>query len=447
MNHQQPILLADAQNLQAERLPLLSAEQLLQMLTRHVGATVSLIGQDMRFGYVNASFAVWFGLTPQAMIGMSLREVYGEHNHEHYSPFVARALAGETLRYERKIRTPRGDDEWHSICLSPCTDNEGLIIGAISSALNVHQMTLQAEALRAANERLSSHIDNSPLAVLEMDAQFRLLRHSALALDLFGWHGHDVCGHTVLPLLGVEGHSNTALADSLARLASGQEQRNRAEAAHLKRDGNWVHCEWFNSALTNAAGQVTSIMALVQDTTERVQAAQQLRALAEQDSLTGLANRATFEARAQAAVTQAKSKGEWVCMIYIDLDGFKAVNDRHGHHAGDHVLRCTAQRLLGAVRSHDLVARLGGDEFVVLLDQDAQLSAVQDVAQRLLRTTMQTFVFERESIQIGASIGVACSLAHGAHAERLLNRADQAMYEAKRQGRNCIRYADRLDPR
>ncbi|HWH00174.1 MAG TPA: GGDEF domain-containing protein [Pilimelia sp.] len=165
-----------------------------------------------------------------------------------------------------------------------------------------------------------------------------------------------------------------------------------------------------------------------QERTER-----QLAHLAAHDALTGLANRRTFTERLEQVLRAAR--GALVC--YVDLDGFKAVNDGDGHEAGDAVLVAVADRLRAAVRSGDLVARLGGDEFAVLCPGAVPLAEATALADRLLAELARPVPYGGDELRVGASIGVAMADARprGADPRMLLRAADHAMYEAKRLGR------------
>jgi diguanylate cyclase (GGDEF)-like protein/PAS domain S-box-containing protein len=418
-----------------------SEHELLALLTHDVGATIAVIGRDLRFIYANASFAGWFGLTPERLVGVPISEIYGEHNHTRYMPFVERAMAGETLRYQRQVRNPAGLEEWHTVCLAPCRNAQGEIVGIATSALDVHTLQVTTEALRTANQRLSFHIENSPLAVIEMDSALRLTHCSSRAIELFGWHEAEVRGQSVLELLCSGGDAQAPLRAALDRLGRREESRNRSETRHTRTDGTLTHCDWFNSALTDAQGNMVSIMALVEDVTVRVQAAHQLRALAERDPLTGLYNRSVFQLRLEEALARARRSGTTVALLFIDLDGFKQVNDKLGHRAGDAVLCEVAKRLLGVVRETDTLARLGGDEFVILLDTEVINETVELLGQRILAALAAPFEIGNAQAAVGASIGVAMHPPLVNHADRLISRADEAMYEAKRAGKGCVRHA------
>ncbi|MFG6440152.1 diguanylate cyclase domain-containing protein [Roseateles sp. LKC17W] len=156
------------------------------------------------------------------------------------------------------------------------------------------------------------------------------------------------------------------------------------------------------------------------------------------DDLTGLPRRTLLLDRLQAACRQARRSGETSVLLFVDLDGFKQINDAHGHDAGDAVLRATAQRLVAGVRSSDSVARLGGDEFALLLPSAASLDAAERVADKLLASLAAPIPYNGELLQVGASIGMTLVDADAESPETLLRRADAAMYGAKRAGKGRV---------
>ena len=156
-----------------------------------------------------------------------------------------------------------------------------------------------------------------------------------------------------------------------------------------------------------------------------------LAALAMYDQLTGLPNRHLLEDRAEIAFARHRRKPEQNCAIlFLDLDGFKGINDIHGHKAGDAVLKAVADRASAVVRENDTVARWGGDEFIVLMD-DADQATLQPLIERL-RTAIETpVVFEGHALQVGVSIGLALCPAGDSTLDQVLKLADQKMYAEK----------------
>ncbi|HEU4950335.1 MAG TPA: GGDEF domain-containing protein, partial [Holophagaceae bacterium] len=167
---------------------------------------------------------------------------------------------------------------------------------------------------------------------------------------------------------------------------------------------------------------------------ERTRLFGRLSHLATHDPLTGLANRATLEDRLQSALARARRDGSGFGLVFLDIDGFKAVNDRLGHAAGDELLKLIANRLRQSVRESDLVARLGGDEFVVLLERIQQPDHAGPVVEKLRRALAAPSGLEGQTGPVTASLGIALYPRDAADEKELMRKADEAMYAAKQAG-------------
>ena len=153
------------------------------------------------------------------------------------------------------------------------------------------------------------------------------------------------------------------------------------------------------------------------------------------DSVTGLANRALFHDRLEHALDRTARSGLGVAVVYLDLDGFKMVNDSRGHEAGDQVLREVAARVTSAVRTLDTVSRLGGDEFAILIEESARvLDEAETVAERVLQSLTEPFIVDVQQIVLSASIGIAIGDV-SCTASSMMRDADVAMYKAKTTGK------------
>ncbi|MEO5340673.1 MAG: diguanylate cyclase [Magnetococcus sp. MYC-9] len=167
---------------------------------------------------------------------------------------------------------------------------------------------------------------------------------------------------------------------------------------------------------------------------------ERLKHVAGHDSLTGLPNRAQFQARLRESLAMASRSSGEVAVMFLDLDRFKQVNDTMGHKAGDELLKEATRRMLSCVRQYDLIARLGGDEFTIILPQLAQVDYVEFVARRILEELARPFLLTAGEANISGSIGIALYPRHAQELEVLLKQADAAMYEAKQAGRNAFRF-------
>ena len=163
-----------------------------------------------------------------------------------------------------------------------------------------------------------------------------------------------------------------------------------------------------------------------------------LESMALKDPLTGLANRRQLTDRMSMAIVHARRNKSTMAVVYLDLDGFKQINDTLGHGAGDALLKMVAERLVATVREEDTVARLGGDEFMIVL----WLSGADEAAKvtlKLIKAVSQTYDIEGHTVSVTTSAGVAIYPSHGEDADTLMKSADLALYEAKRAGKNTYR--------
>jgi diguanylate cyclase (GGDEF)-like protein len=193
------------------------------------------------------------------------------------------------------------------------------------------------------------------------------------------------------------------------------------------------------SAIRDRAGAVIRYLAVYADISELKQQQQKVEHLAYHDALTKLPNRLLLEDRLDRALALAVRNGAQVVVCYLDLDGFKPVNDLYGHKAGDIVLRHVAQCLEEGVRGHDTAARLGGDEFVLVLTEVHQQAEWYPVIERVTTAIAEPCdIGEGRRVTVTASVGVAIFPEQGNDPESLLHAADQALYCAKRSGRNRV---------
>ena len=189
----------------------------------------------------------------------------------------------------------------------------------------------------------------------------------------------------------------------------------------------------------NDDGRVAGFVALSQDITSHKRQQQKLLDASQTDPLTGTLNRAGFDLRMREALTRARQERHRLALLCIDLDGFKPINDEHGHAAGDRLLEAVAQRLQQTLRPSDVLARLGGDEFAVVLPDIKDQPAAQTVARKIVNTLANPFEIDGKRLRIGGSVGVALSTNEHETQQTLMQRADVALYQAKRAGPRQIR--------
>src|SRR5260221_3436568 len=307
---------------------------------------------------------------------------------------------------------------------------------------DIHDQKRNEEALRRANWMLSSHINNTPLAVLEWDRDFRLVRWSPQAENIFGWRAEEVLGMPITCSQLTHEADRDQVVTLINKLMSGEEPRATGLNRNYRKDAETIWCEWYHSCLLDEQGSIVSILSFVQDVSSRIQAEERLQYLATRDALTGLPNRLLLQERLRQAIAQAKRSGHRVGVLFIDLDRFKNVNDTLGHRIGDELLKRVTASLSGALRETDLLARLGGDEFMVIVEDFDDPSVLGRIAQKLLDAIAEPFEIEEHDIYVTSSIGIAVYPDDSDDPEELLKHADVAMYRSKELGRNTFQFLD-----
>lgn len=272
---------------------------------------------------------------------------------------------------------------------------------------------------------LAEVLDLLPDAVCMVDPEARILFVSSSFQRILGYAPAEVLGRKTFELIHPDDVEATRI--QAQRVMEGAQQRHFRNR-YLHRDGHYIDIQWSAHFLPEYGVRI----GVGREIGELRQAERELEHRANHDPLTDLPNRRHLHHELQRAIEQATHEGGHVAVLYLDLDGFKAANDRGGHEAGDAILKEVARRLKDGVRQSDLVARVGGDEFVVLLPGCRNEAGARAVAEGLRARLSAPFPLSGSSTQLDASVGIACFPDDGASVESMLATADQRMYKAKR---------------
>jgi diguanylate cyclase (GGDEF)-like protein/PAS domain S-box-containing protein len=436
------VLMNDIHGLKQAQEALRASEAELRLIMDNVPARVSYIDRDYRYRFLNRHNEEWLGESRKELTGRQIADVVGNERANQLGPLLDRVLTGETVSTEKQLMQPDGQERWESVHFAPNRDAEGNVVGIYAVHTDIHDEKRNEDELKRVNWMLSSHISNTPLAVLEWDRDFRLVRWSPQAENIFGWPSDEILGIPLANSPLVHEEDREAFAGLVGRLIGGEEPRATGLTRNHTRDGNTIWCEWYHSALLDDDGQIVSILSFVQDVSSRIQAEERLQYLATRDALTGLPNRLLLHERLTQAIAQAKRSGHRVGVLFIDLDRFKNVNDTLGHRIGDELLKRVTASLSAALRETDLLARLGGDEFMVIVEDFDDPSVLGRIAQKLLDAIAQPFEIESHDIYVTSSIGIAVYPDDSDDPEELLKHADVAMYRSKELGRNTYQFLD-----
>ena len=300
------------------------------------------------------------------------------------------------------------------------------------------QLKSAQEVLRLAHQRQLLYRENNPLGVIEWTTDFRTLYWNKAAETIFGYTKEDVLGKNGGQLIVPESARDT-VALVWQQLLSRQ-GGERSSNENITKDGRTIFCEWYNTALVDHDGKVVGVTSLVNDVTEQKLTEEMIWKQANFDALTGLPNRNMFYDRLKQEVLKSNRANLPLALLLVDLDEFKEVNDTLGHDVGDLLLQEAGRRIKACVRDSDTVARLGGDEFTIILPELHQESQIDKVAQKIIDSLTQEFHLRDEVVHISGSIGITLYPSDSGDIDTLLTLADQAMYEAKKHGKNCYSY-------
>lgn len=309
-------------------------------------------------------------------------------------------------------------------------------------AVNAFEHKRREEELRRSEQKLSLHVQKTPLAVIEWNLAFQVTEWNRAAEKIFGYRREEAIGQhgpdLIFPSRARE-LSRMVLLDLIR-----QNGGSRTTSENLTKDGRTILCEWYNTPLIDAHGRVIGIASLAQDITERVQAEERLRHEAMHDKLTGLPNRTLFLDRLDRSIRRSRRRGDQLfAVLFLDLDRFKVINDSLGHMIGDQLLCAISERLETCLRASDTVARihghtvarLGGDEFTILLEDISDSVTATRVAERVQKVLSEPFHLGGHEVYTTVSIGIAFTSTKYGSAEDLLRDADIAMYRAKMLGK------------
>ena len=337
-------------------------------------------------------------------------------------------LRQQTGTAEYRLRCKDGRYRWVSWQCSADLDRQELF----ATARDITDSKLLQEALKSSVRKYRTFFDSAGDAVFVHDFSGRLLDINRVACERLAYSREELLRMTPAQLKA------TATAINSAQLLKKVEQDGKAsfEARHLARNGEEL-LVWTNARRIEYDG-LPAILSISRDISERKRMENELRKLAVTDPLTGAKNRRYFMSRGKEELARSLRYGTPLCLLLLDIDHFKQVNDTHGHDAGDEVLKRLTEKCRAVLRETDLFARLGGEEFAALLIQTGQQDALL-TADRL-RAAIQTMPLPQiaANFSITISIGLALFDGNADSIEELMKQADQAMYRAKKNGRNCV---------
>jgi diguanylate cyclase (GGDEF)-like protein/PAS domain S-box-containing protein len=366
--------------------------------------------------------------------GLPFGEVFRSYDDAPAATFDNLAAGQFPTAFEQPLMTRDGTRRhivWSNAAL---LDENGDLTHLIASGLDITARRAVEIELREAQERFRRAFDNAPIGMCLVGVDARFLQVNRALCEMFGYAEDELLRRSI----GDVTHPDQ-VADSLravADMADGRAENYQVEKQYVRADGRALWALVSASVVHNEAGAPSYMVTQIQDNTKRRAAEELLVYRAMHDSLTSLPNRALLMDRLSLEVERSRRSLSLTAVLFIDLDGFKAINDSLGHEAGDQVLMEVSRRLLISVRPSDTVARLGGDEFVILCPDVETEQNVLTISNRVAEAVAVPIQLGAMDAVVTASIGIALDLGAQQTPEDLLRDADIAMYSAKARGKN-----------
>ncbi|MFZ5482871.1 MAG: sensor domain-containing protein [Pseudomonadota bacterium] len=407
-----------------------------------VEAIIVALDRDGHITLINRKGAELLGWPADALIGQDWFEtclppsIDVEAVRAVYRKALADDLGGSEY-YENPVLTRTGEQRliaWHN---SSIRDASGLIVGGLSAGEDITERRRAEQALRLNEERLRLALSASNQAWFDLDLTTGAVQVSPEYPALIGYPPGDFHSSLDNWLAHIHPDDIDAVKAAFQACVAG----GGPTAMDYRRQtlaGDWI---WLRSVAKIVAwddhGQPLRMIGIHMDISSIKAHEQQLEYIAHYDMLTQLPNRVLLADRLNQAMAQSRRRQLKLAVTYVDLDGFKAINDHHGHAAGDQVLRTVSGRMKQILRDGDTLARLGGDEFVAVLLDLPDASSSVPLLIRLLEAVAQPLTVDDQHLQVSASVGVTFyPQPEEVDADQLLRQADQAMYQAKLAGKN-----------
>lgn len=411
-----------------------SEEQVFEFL-EGVGLAAVAIDMEGRLVHINQVMARQIGQAAESLLGCNW---IGDYVSSEDRPRLAALFAADAPpsalphELEYQVETAKGQClfRWH---LTLIRDPGGAPMSIAMMGSDITEWRRMGDRMR-----LNAQVfDSSNEAMVITDRQNNIISVNRAFTLLTGYERDEALGKN--PRILSSGRQDAAFYRSMweSIIENGYW---RGDIWDRRKDGSCYPKFLSITAIRDDAGQIAKFSAVFYDVSERKEMEAQLENLAHYDSLTGLPNRMLLHDRLEQAIATAERQRQHFALLFIDLDGFKPVNDDHGHGVGDEVLKLVGQRLNLIIRGMDTAARLGGDEFVVILTDIRNRENTERVAEKIISELSEPFQVAGKTLSISASIGASLYPSDQKVALDLLRTADEAMYQAKRDGKRRVKF-------
>ena len=394
--------------------------ELLQSVMEGTTDAVFVKDSQGRYLMINRAGAEALGKRVEEVIGKTDIELFTAEDGREVMEADREILAAAETQTTEDTKTAEGGTRTFLSTRGPYRDGEGEVVGIFGVARDITDRKKAEDRLKESEQRLQAIASGAPVITFALDSEGVFTFEDGAVLESLGLKPGWSIGHSVFETYV----AFPDVLDNVRRALSGEKVVATVEIGDMA-----FHATY--SPQIGEHGQVEGVIGVAADITERRRLEQELEYRSTHDPLTGLANRRLLYDRLSHGLQRADRYEGRISVLYMDLDGFKDVNDRYGHETGDELLGAIAGRIERCLRPSDMAARIGGDEFIVLLEGVGAEKA-SEVVGRIEAALTDPFAIGEKEIRIGASVGLAYSGSGSKDAAQLLREADKEMYRAKR---------------
>ena len=410
-------------------LDLAKSEHFIKTVANALPGLVAYWDKDLRCRFANKAYQEWFGKMPEVTLGLQFNDLLETQLFEANSPHIRAALAGISQEFEQTLIKANGSVGHTLVRYIPDENAAKEVDGFYVLVSDVTSIKSAQTELKLA----ASVFHNTLEGILVTDINGDIISVNPAFTQITGYSAEESIGQNPRML-----KSNHHKPDFYATLWREIETNGswKGEIWNRRKNGE-AFLEWKTiTTIKDDNDKPVRYVSVFNDITKRWQKDEQIRYLAFHDALTDLPNRSLFMERLNQLIAANAHKPTSFALLFLDLDGFKAINDNLGHDIGDEVLRIVAQKLHAEIRASDTVARIGGDEFIVLLSSPIDTEGTTHITQRIIKKINQPMEFRGLLVDVGVSVGIVEFPDDGHLPVQLMKRADEAMYQAKAAGRN-----------
>ena len=385
----------------------------------------------------NVAHLNWLGLDPEYMVGRHIDQILDEELRESIRHHMEAALAGEPQTFESILYDIHGTPRHATTTFIPDHD-QGRIKGFFVMVTDISERKAAETELVEEKERFRVILESIKDGVITTDSDGRVLYLNPAAAALTGWSQKEARGRPIETVMCVEEPEGreTGLCPLREALTHRKAFKAKVEHVLVSRDQERIHIENSGAPILDEHGHLRGAVVVFHEVGQVRAMANKMTHLAQHDALTGLPNRRRLNLLGPEALARARIEGRYLAVLYLDLDGFKQVNDEHGHAVGDELLVAVTRRLSARLRLGDILYRQGGDEFIVLMSDIDTPREAERLANRLIESCRAAVGVSGKALSVTVSIGISVFPDDAADLPALILRADRAMYVAKNSGRN-----------